>query len=404
MQLLARKIISIILIFTLFLQAPVANAIFSPTLSSEVSQIKSHVQEARRQNGVGNALSAAKKMGKVGLSASYYLYINAIKGLIFNSLGNAFLDGFSLLINVWIENKKFITNCLRDDIWELQALQEEVLNELFKAALLLDTENGDVLWEDYNTLEILLKGGKKTFKDKDKEVKIKGLKEDYTDTDLWFPGGQNYYVVCPYGEFKEAWRDLKLSFDRLISNFGEKSKIASGWGSLKEAAKKRAKARASKWIAANQFTFTLGGEDGSNPKSLLKGPGIDGFVADLKTEWEYVKEYGKMIGDSTWKEIADKWEYDTKIDKYVETYERAEKAKKLVLDQAEVGIQYNLRFNNVSEESLKSLETTMFQINKEIQRAYKADTSPDNLLIFCEQLRTVIAIQGKDKGSLPSCK
>lgn len=386
------------------MQTPVANAIFSPTLSSEVSLIKSNVQEARRQNGVGNALNALKKMGKTGLSASYYLYINAIKELIFNSLGNAFLEGFSLLINYWVESGEFITNCLRDDIWELQALQEEVLNELFKAALLLDTENSDILWKDFNNIEIWLRGGEIVIENGNIEdtLFIDGLLKDYTNTDLWFPGSQNYYVECPYGEFKGAFRDLKLSFNRLISNFGAKSKIASGWGSLKEVAKKRAKANASKWIAANQLTFTLGGEDGSNPKSLLKGPGLDGFVADFKTEWEYVKEYGEMVSDSTWKEIADKWGRDTEIDKYVKAYEKAEDAKHLILDQAEVGIQYNLKLNNVSEESLKSLESTMFQINQEIKRAYTTDTSPDNLLIFCEQLRTVIAVQGK--GNLPSCK
>ena len=396
-----RKIIIIILIFTLFMQAPVANAIFSPTLSTEVSQIKSDIREARRQNGVGNALNAVEKMDKAGLSASYYMYTNAIKEFIFNSLGNAFLEGFSLLINYWVESGEFITNCLRDDIWELQALQEEVLNELFKAALLLDTENSSILWKDFNDIEIWLRGGEVTIGEED--VFIDGVLKDYTNTSLWFPGDlPNYYVVCPYGEFKEAWRDLKLSFDQLIRTFA--GDTLSGWGSLKEAAKKRAKARAGKWIAANQLTFTLGGEDGSNPKSLLKGPGLDGFVADFKTEWEYVKEYGKMVGDSTWKEIADKWDYDTEIDKYVKAYERSEDAKHLILDQAEVGIQYNLKLNSVSEESLKSLETTMFQINQEIKRAYKTDTSPDNLLIFCEQLRTVIAVQGKDKGNLPSCR
>ena len=135
---------------------------------------------------------------------------------------------------------------------------------------------------------------------------------------------------------------------------------------------------------------------------MFKGPGLDGFTADFKTEWEYIKEYGQMVGDSTWKEIADKWGRDTEIDKYVKAYEASEKAKHLILDQAEVGIQYNLKLNNVSEESLKSLEATMFQINQEIKRAYTTDTSPDNLLIFCEYLRTVIAVQGK--GNLPSCK
>ncbi|MBN2095913.1 hypothetical protein JW752_00745 [Candidatus Peregrinibacteria bacterium] len=418
MRILTRKIVGIILIaILLFQQAPAANAIFSPVLSSEVSMVKSHVQEARRQNGAGSFLNALEKATKAseelkaqgqasGLPGMFYLYMNLVKELIFNSLGNAFTDGFALLINYWPESGEFITNCLRDDIWELQALQEEVLNELLKSTLLMDVINTDILWADYNKLERWLKGGEVTIKKDNQEVKVTfaGLKGDYRNTSLLFPGGlPNYYAECPYGEFVEAWHDLKLSFDQLIMTFA--GDTLKDWGSLLEMAKKRAKARANAWIAANQITLTLGGEKGGSPHSLLKGPGLEGFAADVRTEWEFVEAYGKMVGDSTWKEIADKWGYDENIDTIVEAYEMAEDMKQLVIDQSEDELKYNLQLNNVSEESLKSVEAILFKINKEIERAYKTDTSPDNLKKFCEQLSVVIKVQGKSKNQpVPSCK
>jgi len=417
MRILIRKTIGAVLIaILLFQQAPAANAIFSPTLSSEVSVIKAHVREARRQNGTGSFLNALEKATKAseelkaqgeasGLPGMFYLYMNLVKELIFNSLGNAFTDSFALLINYWPDTGEIITNCLRDDIWELQALQEEILNELIKSTLLMDTINTDILWSDYSKLERWLNGGEVTIKKDNQEVKVTfaGLKGDYRNTSVLFPGGQNYYTQCPYGEFVEAWRDLKLSFDQLTATFA--GDTLKDWGSLLEMAKKRAKSRANAWIAANQISLTLGGEKGGSPHSLINGPGIEGFTADVMTEWEFVKAYGEMIGDSTWKEIADKWDYDENIDAIVEAYKLAEDAKQLVINQSEDELKYNLQLNNVSEESLKSVEATLFKINKEIERAYKTDTSPDNLKKFCEQLANVIKVQGKSKNHpVPSCK
>ncbi len=425
MRILIRKIIGAVLIAILLLQqAPAANAIFSPTLSSEVSVMKAHVREARRQNGVGSFLNALEKaaqaskelkaQGKAsGLPGMFYLYMDLVKELILNSLGSAFRDGFALLINRWPESGEFISNCLRDDIWELQALQEEILNELIKSTLLMDVVNTDILWADYQKLERWLKGGEVVVKINGEEqtAEFTGLKGDpetgrggYRETSLLFPGGlQNYYVDCPYGEFTEAWRDLKLSFDQLITTFS--GDTLSDWGSLLEMAKKRAKSRAKKWIAANQLSLTLGGEKGGSPRSLLNGPGVEGLAADVQTEWEFVKDYAEMVSDATWVEIAEKWDYDENVDTIVEAYEMAEDMKQLILTQSEDELKLNLQLNNVSEESLKSMETTLFKINKEIERAYKTDTSPDNLTKFCEQLSRVISVQGKSKGYFaPSCK
>ncbi|MBU1018126.1 hypothetical protein KKA33_03820 [Patescibacteria group bacterium] len=425
MRILIRKIIgTIVIAILLFQQAPAANAIFSPVISSGVSTMKAHVQEARRQNGTGSFLNALEKASKAsqelkaqgkasGLPGTFYLYMNLVKELIFNSLGGAFLDGFSMLVNYWAESGEFITNCLRDDIWELEALQEEILNELIKSTLLMDIANADILWADYNMLEAWLRGGQVTIKINGEEktfttTGIKGSPENgrsgYRDTSLLFPGGgQNYYVECPYGEFMEAWHDLKLSFDQLTATFG--GDTLSDWGSLLEMAKKRAKSRANKWIAANQITLTLGGEKGGSPESLLNGPGIDGFAADVSTQWEFVEAYGKMIGDATWVELADKWDRAENISTIVEAYELAEDAKQLVIGEAGDELIYNLQLNNVSEESLKSVEATLFKINQEIERAYTTDTSPDNLKKFCEQLGTVIKVQGKSKNHpVPVCK
>lgn len=409
------KIIGVSFLLILFLQAPAVHAIYSPTLSTEVVIIKQHVLTSIQQNGVGslrnawdkvfNQNEALKADGQAfGTPGGFVIIIDSLKEIFINQLVNNFMDGFSMLIGSFFETGQTITTCLRDDFWEIQALQEEVINETLKAALLNDKLNSAILFADYKKLDRYLYGGGTIKVNVDGSIKPEefgGLKHDWKNTKVLFPGGElpNFYISCPYGEFDQAFKQLGNSFDNLADSFNKD--LFSEFGTLKVAAQKRAKARAAQWIAANQITFTFAGENGHSPTSLVKGPGLDGLAGRLRTEAEFIKGYSELIYDDTLKPLFTT--ATAPITTLRDYYFRADEARRDIKLQLETASQFNLSLNSVSEESLKAFETTMFKINQTIQAAY---TTSDDLNKICEQIEYLAKIQCKNKsGNLDiSCK
>ncbi len=384
------------------MQAAETYAIYSPRISGGVTIIKSHVREARSQNGVGSFLNAYEKVTRdnkelkakgeaYGIPGLFTMYMASIKNIIIDGLINFFYDDWSLLINRWYETNAWITNCMRDDIWELKALQEAVLNELLKAALLNDAPNSTALWEDYQKLENT----------------IQALKEDYKETALWFDSGQqNYYVNCPYGEFKEAWEELENSWDRFTKSFASGSLQLGSFAEMGEVAKRRARIRATQWIAANQLKLTIGGTRGGRKQGLFSGPGVEGMAADFKTQWKIIEGYGDMIFINTWKGIKSTWADTEPIDRILGAYEEAQKAKEVAIDQMETALTFNLQLNNVEEQVLISLDAKLADINWQIQRGFKTYSNDDKTLKdVCEQVNIIIKKMCINKGNEPAnCK
>lgn len=402
-----RKIISLFLILILLIwQAPNTYAMFSPKISASVFLIKKDIREARMQNGVGSFLNAYEKVTEENKALkargepysdppSSFLTAKANIGeVIADNFFNAFYDDWSLLVNRWWGTNEWITDCLRDDIWELKALQEEIVNELLKAALLWDSLNIDVLLRDYKWLD----------------GKIKDLKENYKDTELWFESGQsNYYVHCPYGEFNKAILDLKKSWDRFVDSFGFGKLQLGSLAEIADVAGQRARLRAARWIAENQIQFTLGGEQGASRRSLFSGPGLEGMVADLKTELQFAGDYGEMIFD----ENIEAAEKDLKekrgqigISDLLDAHRKAQEAKEISTKQMESALKFNLQLHNVDEQVLIDIESKLSKINWEIQRAF-VSSSKDNKTIqdICEIWKKgVLERQCKDSGISVSCK
>ena len=384
------------------MQSPVAYAIYSPTLSDEVSVMTKHIVKARQTNGVksfSDAYADAKKANEGFLSK----YMTSIKEVIIKQLTNSYLDDISLLIGRWINKKENITNCLRDDIWALKATQEQIVSELLKAVLLNDSTNSSILWEDYQKLNMFIMGGTATIGGV--QMSDKGLKETYRNTTRWFPKEKNYYIDCPFGDFDLAIKKLKASFENLKATFEKDGTQELGsFASMKTVAKQRAIRKAKKWIAENKITLTLGGKKGSNPTSLFNGPGLKGLVSDIETELVTVRKYGEAIYDSVRKSIApddESVDYET----YVKAYNAAQEAKTLAVNQMENTIIYNLSLNNVSENSLIEIEQILVKINDSIEQAYSDKGDKNNLKSFCDQLNALAKKQCKNHApiSMPSC-
>jgi len=390
-----KKIISLIIGISvsvvIFIHSPVAHALYSPVLSDEVSAITKDIVQARQTNGV-KSFATIHEEAKGSNESFLNSYMSSIKEVIIKQLTTGYLDDLSLLLGWWIDKKEDLTNCLRDDIWALKAVQEQVLSELLKAVILSDYTNSSILWQDYQLLN------KRAMDD---------LKKTYKDTKTWFPKERNYYVDCPYEDFKEATDKLQKSFENLKNTFEQGTLELGSFASIKEAAKKRAIRKAKKWIAENKIGLTLGGKEGNSPTSLFNGPGLDGLVADIETELKFVEKFGDLEYEETRKSIAPDGE-SADYEQYARSYTNAKKAKDLVVDQMETSIKYNLNFNNVSEQSLIGIEKILIDINSNIEQAYdkKANGDPNNLTLFCEQLNKLAKRQCKNHApkNFPSCK
>lgn len=328
-------------------------------------------------------------------------YSNTVKQTITEALLNSFSDGLSLIFGWWIDENENITNCLRDDVWEIKALQEQILNELLKAALLSDSTNTVILWEDYQLLERRIQGGEMV-KQRTK-INVEGLKKEYHKTSIWFPEeGRNYYVSCPYGDFTMAFDKLKQSLDNFANTFRSDEHALGTFASMKKAAKKRAIKKAEQWIQANQITYTLGG-GGHSSRSLVNGPGMKGLEADIETELGFIQNYGDLIAQKAWKEFTSE-NGTVGVAKYIQSYQDTQSKKKLILDQMETAMKYNLSLSNVSEQSLYKIEEALVGINSKIKQAYTTKISDYNLTSFCEKLLTIAKKQCKNKDvDIPNC-
>jgi hypothetical protein len=334
------------------------------------------------------------------------LYWTAVKEMVTDALTDNFWDGLSLLWKSWqipYIKKKSISNCLRDDIWELQALKEQVLNELMKTSIMSDYARSSQLWSDYQMLDKIITG--EWYANGEVSESI-NLKKD-ADNDIWFPDSQNFYVDCPYGDFTQAWEDINRAL-KAFEAIGQGSIELGSFGSLAKVAEQRAIKRAQQWIKANQITLTIGGPEGSSPRSLRDGPGLAGLAADFKTEMSYVKNYGELVFTNTWKVAvglkdmtvgAGKLLVNTlNIRDYSTAYKKAYDAKNLSVKQMETAIKFNLSLNNVAENSLVAIDSVLFETNKLIIDKFSKERGVNqNLQTFCEQVNKFVKQHCKNK-------
>jgi len=395
----------------LFTQAPGAFAIYSPVLSQEVTRIRGDIFVSRQQNGAGSWVSVMEMVRKdnkelqnkgeaSGISGTHTQFKDMAKAIVVQAATESFLDGFKLLIPA----ASGISTCLRDDIWELQALQEEVLNELFKASLLSDQVNSDRLFADYSQLQVWIDG--KTDATTVPEV---GIKKNF-DRAEWFPGAPNYYISkdCPFGSVTTAIDAAKVSFNRMIEtfkvNFGSMGSINDMWN----IAQKRSIQKAAAYIAKNQIQVSFGGEKGANPEGLINGSGVAGLSNTLTTAKElatntfnslHAGELFGAIGQSatgTAKALANymKGGNRTLYDVNNEV-QAALDQRKLALDRIYTPLNLGIQLNYVSENSLKSIEEVMVKINSKILEM----PSKDSVKGACDKLNAILARQCSNKSS-----
>ncbi|MBI5422141.1 hypothetical protein HZA44_03330 [Candidatus Peregrinibacteria bacterium] len=462
MNIRSRQIIGIALsVVLLFAQAGNALAIFSPVLSKEVSEIKKDVMTSRQQNGVGSWLNAMEKVNArnadfksrglaSGTSGGFEIFMGAIKDTLIQGITESFMDGFSLLLGSFFETKTSITTCLRDDIWAVQALQEQVINEMLKAGLLDDLTNGHILLNDYHWLQARIDGGRKDVVVpiagavvKPEDYEIKGLKKRSDDTAYWVPGGSvNYYVECPYGEFKQAIDEAKVSLTRLVETFSGNGLQLGSLADMWALAKKRAVKRAADYIAKNQISISFGGETGANSQGLINGYGLAGLGADAQGAYDQLKLYGSfleagslaVLGAAEGAAVLPQWiasqtfgantaiytwepSEGFKANKAVEgdkapltapvpavlnELQRAKDLREMTLKKASNTLTFNLSLNHVSENNLKDIEAKMVLINTKILES----TDPKALPGACDQIATILNSQCKNKqqGNPISCK
>jgi len=399
-----RKIIGIVLGLILLLQqAEPACAFYSPFLNQQATLIKQHMLTASTVTGVGTLAQYQDKMqqlGKEGNEGVTNLFWGAIKDIIIQSVTESFLDGLSLLFGRWIGTNEWISNCLRDDIWELDALKEQILDQMLKSAFLSDLVNASIMSADYKTLNAIMSGGWPVTIGT--EIKYVSLKKDYKYGKVWFPKSKNYYIECPYGEFTKAWKDLKRAIDS-FKNIGTGNLALGSFAEMAKKAKIRAIKRAEQWFKANQITLTIGGSQGYSPRSLIQGPGLKGLVADLKTELNYAAKYADLIFTNTWRGLTGEGASGTSQSinplQYASAYEQALVAKQLALKQMTNASTFNLTFSNVSENVLKAVAQSLNDTNVTIQSAVDTKVSQENLKTFCEKLIMVVKKQCPNKGA-----
>ncbi len=447
MQITKRIIIGLTLCFGLIVQTANVHAIYSPTISKRVSIIKQHVRTAREHNGSGSITAAIKsvkaqdderaKEGKSrALPVEATLAIPRVLGDMFTDLIKAPLDPIYMIFNIIPSTGAVVSTCLRNDIWILEDLRDVVVQEMIKAYLMMDSNNGDLLSNDYEYLRYYI-GYLKEYGHRPQYPKpnpgdtipitsserLFGSKSSINYYSITFPTGEG----CPESDFVEAFDEVKQS---LITLKTLSSGSGSDWGSILVMAKANARRRAEEWIKANQITLTLGGEAGGNPQSLIKGDSWNVFVGQFKTQKQILKN---MIGPLTplfsWgiysrgeepdEEISygcmyyyadagvfractveqlkdykicqsddpDDKEEQSKIDcdkfrnptqvitpvETVENYQAQASRHQKSITSTERSLKYNTTLNNMSEQGLIEMDRVMWEINKEIGRSFEAD-------------------------------
>jgi len=307
MHVLNRKIVVVSLAFFFafaLMQPEGAYAIYSSRLAEKVSQIRSDLITARLVNGTGSveaAVESVKAQNKLnrenktaeGTPAKATEAQRLVFDDIMRDIFSTPFDSFFMVFNLIFSTGQSISVCLRDDIWTLEDLKDLTVQEMIKAYMLYDLENGDKLLDDYKYLMSNIRLLKQKGPDPNSSIR---LGDNYVSSTEYFfgnPESDNLYQFylysdqgCQDGEFDRAFEQVGRSA-KTLETLGSGS--GSDWGSIWEMAKVGAKRKAEQWIKANQLSLSLGGERGGNQQSLIKGGGFDKFVASLKTELGILK-------------------------------------------------------------------------------------------------------------------
>ncbi len=385
-QLLKHKIITVLLLpIFLLTQVPVAHAIISPIISEQIDTVRDHVVQARSKNGTGSLkevwgfifkedkkqIKKSQKENTIdAFSPDLSSYIRKVRK---KSRSDSVVDAFSLILGTWLDGNGIISTCLRDDIWELEDLKDDVLAQVFKAAVIFDRKTASQLWEDWQRLSDII-------------FQMKIYYKTGTGSSPFFKEGTpDYYKFneCPKGEFKDAIKDFIQSF----KNFGQAfchvppakwvkngCDTVNDWGSLKTAIKAQSRREAQRWIRSNQFRLRLGGKEGGNPTPLFRdgeyrSDNLAGTSNDAVRAWNLSE---KMVDDS-------RKSFGATFDKQANTpfLEIASKlnaeSKKYTADLkiARQMATFNLSLNTVGENTIRNVSNQIFKINSTIKQGYE---------------------------------
>ncbi len=283
----------IIIITTIIFNINSVSAFYSPLASQTARSAKDHIKESRRVNGKGDLAivvdnllkkdSENRKLNKtVAIKTEAAEALTKVASHILEELFLAPLDSITMIFNYILSENSYISMCLRDDIWMLESLKDMTAKEGIKAYMLGDSTNGNILFDDYDKLRLIIRLLKKygnrpheknietgideelIVKEKDKTIKelfYFSNDADYYYTDASYDGKE---VGCP-GEFMPAIKEIVNAYDGLsttITTGGE------GWGDLAATAKRRGEKKAAAWIEKNQIKVSIKGEKGGNPMSV----------------------------------------------------------------------------------------------------------------------------------------
>lgn len=405
MKKLLSSIIAFIFLFTTF--SPTVEAFYSPILSSDAANIQQRLVQARQKHGVGNAYQIMKRVQKNRANNSegelVEYFFRAVLDYLVENFANAGTDTF-LLVRYWLASNTVITTCLRDDLWKIQILQEQILNEVFKAAFMGDYDLASQLWDDHQRLHKRVYGGNFTNSQGNQEVVI-SLKDSYTSS-YWFPGSnQNFYINCPYGEYEQAIERLKESIERFraLGNTGFAS--AGSLKSIPNLARQRAIRRARQWVAANQISLSIGGPQGGNPQSLLRGAGFTGFWAGVEQQGRYLKNMADMIFVKTIQNMLNSEDAAINVSDYAIAYQKALEESQLVKNQSLQAMQYQLSFTTISENSLIQTDRLLVETNTAIKGLYDKSVSKEaNAKSLCKLMVQLVKNQCTNKTpTIPEC-
>ena len=313
-----------------------AYALYSPTLSKYSAQIRAHVMASRQKNGAGSLMNAIDKFTakedvdkKTGKTTSLpYKFINAMRYLTTDTMIDivipadageniygvvpyiAYLDPiFMILFDVVPSTATITTSCLRDDIFTLEAMKDQVTTELVKSYLLFDDADGDALWQDYNLLRnhaaFLKRYGMNSnypmpdtvfnYRSADDSknlpfIECKGATPEERAkncpqyfggrmpnvTEYFFPGGVNYYEgqFCA-GEWLPALMQVSESAQTL---WGIATAPRTGWSDIWKMAQARAVQRAAEWIRNNAITLSISGSGSATGEPLLTGEEVENSI------------------------------------------------------------------------------------------------------------------------------
>ena len=340
MSKIRKFIIGLAFTFGLFVQSSSALAMYSPKLTQMVADIREHVRSSQAQNGNNTILEEIEQIKaydraktklneETGISGDAVMAMDTLFSSI-NPLGG--MNTLLMVFNFNYMNGEFISTCLRDDIWHLEALKDLVGAEMVKAYMLRDIYHGALLSQDYKDLQVsiaLLRFyGSNPSAEINVLVKDKEEPTGITSSEYFFgekPQGDppiNPYSNtdpilgtdkggCPEGEFQSAIEEVVHSYRTINGTIGGHSLFSKEkWGSLLEMAKANARTKAKQWIQANQISLTLGGEEGGRVESLVKGGGWDKFKGSVKTQLKIVEN---MVGPvpPMWEFAKWSWNYVT---------------------------------------------------------------------------------------------